>query len=403
MKKILLGLFLVLLVLLTTQYERIKNIYHVQTLFDADKIVHNFSNMDAVMYHKKLPRSQGTHHWSVAQSISLPKTYLWQGDEKSVRAWLDTTDTTSLLIVKDGKIIFEEYLKGTSENDKRISWSMAKSYLSALFGIAVNEGLIDLNKTVTDYLPEFQNTAYNKVPIIDVLNMASGVEFDEDYLKFSSDINKMGRVLALGGSMDEFAQTLEVRAREPGTNRYYVSIDTHVLAMILRKVTGKDLHTYFQTELWNKLGSEQDVYYLTDGHGVAFALGGLNMTTRDYARFGQLFLQKGKWQGEQIVPAKWVEQSTVDTAPTPLKSSSFGYGYQWWVPQASAEKGFHDFTAGGIYGQFIYVNPKYNVVIVKTSAHRGFRDDGQQGDLIKAETMEMFRSIAASLKLITER
>ena len=227
--------------------------------------------------------------------------------------------------------------------------------------------------------------------------MSSGVKFDEDYLKFSSDINKMGRVLALGGAMDNFALSLKVQERTPGHNRYYVSIDTHVLSMILRKVTKQSLQDYFQDRLWKKIGSDAPAFYLTDGVETAFALGGLNMTTRDYARFGQLFLQNGRWDNQDVIPEWWVKESISDNAPPPLGASSFGYGQQWWVPKGSQETGNNDFVAGGIYGQFIYINPKHNVVIVKTSAHRGFRDDGRSGDLIKYETMQMFRAIAAGI------
>jgi len=368
------------------------------TLFDADKIVHNFSHLDEVFFHTDIPKSKGNHQWSVLnQPVSLPDLYSWQNEAKSLSAWLDKTSTTSLVVIKEGEIVYEDYRLDTQPNDPRISWSMAKSFLSALFGLAVDEGLIDIEKTVVEYLPEFEKTAYKDARVIDVLNMASGVHFDEDYLKFSSDINKMGRILALGGEMDEFALSLTQQARKPGLNRQYVSIDTHVLSMILRQVTGQSLQDYFKARLWDKLGSETASFYLTDGAETAFALGGINMTSRDYARFGQLFLQQGRWGNEQVIPAQWVAESTANSAPKPLNNSSFGYGYQWWIPPNSKESGHNDFTAGGIYGQFIYINPKHNVVIVKTSAHREFRDDGQQGNLIKHETMEMFRAIASSL------
>jgi len=398
LKKIILFVLALAVILGFVFKERITNLYHVLTLFDEDKIVHNFSHMQDVFYHSDEMRGASEFDWvEHPAEIELPDTYIWKGESKSVKAWLDETSTTSLLVLKEGAIHFEEYYQGTDKDDKRISWSMAKSFLSAVFGIAVDQDLIDIKKTVTDYLPEFKGTAYEDVPIVNVLNMASGVAFDEDYLAFNSDINKMGRVLALGGSMDEFAQTLTKREREPGSNRHYVSIDTHVLSMILRRVTDTDLRTYLLNNLWSKIGSQNGAYYLTDGDGVAFALGGLNMSTRDYAAFGQLFLLKGQWAGEQVIPEWWAIESTLDTAPEPASNSPFGYGYQWWLPPGSKKTGLNDFTAGGIYGQFIYVSPKHNVVIVKTSAHRGFRDDGQSGSLIKHETMEMFRAIAASM------
>ena len=149
---------------------------------------------------------------------------------------------------------------------------------------------------------------------------------------------------------------------------------------------------YFIEKFWSKLGVADDAIYITDGFGVAFALGGLNMQTRDYARFGQLFMQNGKWQDEQIVPEDWIKASVVVSAPVAAKKDDpFGYGYQWWMPPNADGEYF----AVGIYGQFIYINPKANVLVVKTSAHRGFRADGVRGIDIKLETIAMFRAIAS--------
>lgn len=377
-------------------WPRLANLFNVVTMFGEDKIVANFSNMREVLYHVDIAGSSNPQPWPLAErELELPRSFAWHGKAQSLPAFLDRTATTSLLVVQDGKIMFEDYRLGTEQADLRISWSMAKSFLSALFGIAVHEGAIrSLEQPVTDYVPTLKDSAYDGVPIRHVLNMASGVEFDEDYLAFNSDINKMGRVLALGGSMDEFAKNLERRARAPGTQRQYVSIDTHVLAMVLRAATGLPLRDYFEEKLWSRLGSEGPAYYLTDGGGVAFALGGLNMMTRDYARFGELFRLRGNWRGEQVVPGEWVDESTMNSAPPTISTyrRELGYGYQWWVPpRADGE-----FFAVGIYGQYIYVNRKTGTVIVKTSADRNFRSDGRGGAKVIQQTIELFRVIARS-------
>ena len=194
--------------------------------------------------------------------------------------------------------------------------------------------------------------------------------------------------------MDAFAAGLNKQANPPGTYRHYVSIDTHVLGMVLRNATGKPINELFETQLWTPLEPEGKAYYLTDGFDKAFVLGGLNLTTRDYARFGEMFRNNGRWKGKQVIPANWVSASVANSAPKPQsKKDPFGYGYQWWIP----ENADGEFFAGGIYGQFIYVNPKQKMVIVKTSAHRGFRNDGNHGIEVKRETIEMFRSITAHL------
>jgi CubicO group peptidase (beta-lactamase class C family) len=374
--------------------DKLVRLYNVNTLFDADKIVSNFSSMKNLFYWAEVKRSGGIAPL-LDERLGLPQPYTYNGSSKLVRNWLESTKTTSLLVLREGRIAHEEYLLGTKAEDKRISWSMAKSFLSAMFGAAVADGSIkSLDDPVDHYVPKLKGSVYEGVTIRNVLNMASGVKFDENYEAFGSDINKMGRVLALGGSMDDFAVGLEARERDQGQNFQYTSIDTHIVGMVLRAVTGKDLPVLMEEMLWSKLGVEDDAYYLTDGYGVAFALGGLNMRTRDYARFGQMMLNFGVSNGVQIIPTAWAIDSVLPSAP--LASSpddKFGYGYQWWVPENSDD----EFYAIGIYGQYIYVNRPARVVIVKTSAHRDFDNDGKFGALVEQETIEMFRGIAAGI------
>ena len=374
--------------------ENLVRLYHVNTLFDEDKIVANFGSMKDLFKWVEVKRAGETVPLP-ENKRDLAKTYQFGGKDKLVADWLDQTRTTSLLVVQNGAVAYEDYRLGTKAEDKRISWSMAKSFLSVIFGTAVADGRIkSLDDTVDAYVPSLKGTVYEGVTIRNVLNMASGVKFDEDYEAFGSDINKMGRVLGLGGSMDEFARSLAGREREQGALRQYTSIDTHILAMVLRAVTGKDMAALMEDTLWSKLGVEDDAYYVTDGYGVAFALGGLNLRTRDYARFGLMMLDDGQFNGQQIIPADWVRESTKASAPKAAQASDLmGYGYQWWVP-ANADD---EFFAIGIYGQYIYVNRPAKTVIVKTSAHRDFDNDGVGGSLIEVETIEMFRSVASGL------
>lgn len=370
---------------------KVQRLLAVKSLFDADKIVHNFSNMEDLMFSARIEKSGAPTVWPVNLQ-PLPDSYTTDGETRSVQDWLTETDTTSLLVLKDGEIVFEEYYLGTGQQDLRISWSMAKSYLSAVFGIYVENGTLDLSAPITDYVPELEDSAYDGVPVIDILQMSSGVSFNEDYMDPDSDINRMGRVLALGQSMGDFAASLKERDRPSGEARHYVSIDTHVAAMALENATGKSLIQLFDEHLWSKLGTEGDAIYLTDKQGTAFALGGLNMQTRDYARFGELFRLNGNWNGEQLIPADWVAESTAASAkPSTEAFDMLGYGYQWWVPVNSDG----EYNAGGIYGQYIYINPKAGVVVVKTSADREFMDEFHGSVPKKIITTDMFRAIAA--------
>ena len=181
--------------------------------------------------------------------------------------------------------------------------------------------------------------------------------------------------------MDGFAAGQSARAGLPGEAWRYVSIDTHVLGMVIRGATGRPIAALMEERLFRPLGLERDPYYVTDGRGIAFVLGGLNMTTRDFARLGQLVLQEGVWRGREIVGADWLAESTSASAP-----GGVGYGYQWWIPP-NAEPG--EVYARGIYGQFVWIDRARGVIIAINSADRGFRDTG-----VLEENIAMMRAIA---------
>lgn len=359
--------------------EEITRLLAVNSLFDEERIVSNFSNMDAAFLHREIPKGDGpASPLPDGTAIEMPVSYA---------RWVTDRTVTSVLVLKDGQIVHEAYYQGTEADDLRISWSVAKSYLSALFGILMDEGAItSLDAPVTDYAPMLKGGAYDGATIRNVLQMTSGVTFDEDYLDYDSDINRMGRVLALGGKMDEFAAGLNETFVPPGDTWQYTSIDTHVIGMVARGATGRDIPELMAEKLIGPLGLEHSPLYLTDGVGVAFVLGGLNVTTRDYARFGQMILQNGVWQGQQIVPANWIAASTQASAPT--EPDRIGYGYQWWIPVGATEG---QFMGRGIYGQYLYIDQQAGVVIVTTAADRKFRDAGV-GDA----NIDMFRKIVAA-------
>lgn len=359
--------------------EQVTRLWAVLTLFDEGQIVQNFSHMDAAFLTTPVAKGDTAPlPLPPGPPAALPA---------SVAPWVVARAVTALVVLKDGHLVHESYYLGTGPLDRRISWSMAKSALSALFGIVVAEGSIaSLDDKVTKYAPQLVGSAYDGATIRNVLNMASGVKFDEDYMAFFSDINKMGRVIGLGGSLDDFTAALTDRAYTPGQSWQYVSIDTHVLGMVIRGATGREIPDLLSEKLIRPLGLEVEPTYVTDGTGQAFVLGGLNMATRDYARLGQLFLQNGAAGGRQIVPADWVAASTIASAPT--APGAIGYGYQWWVPKEATAG---EFLAMGIYGQFIYINRPAGVVIAVNAADRHFTDAG-----VEDGNIAMFRAIAAS-------
>lgn len=361
--------------------EEIGRLLAVNSLFDADRIVENFSNMDDAFLNVELARGDGpVSPLPTGTALTMPDSY---------DGWVRDRSVTSMLVLQNGQIVHEAYYLGTAPLDRRISWSVAKSYLSALFGILVDEGHIaSLDDPVTKYAPMLTGGAYDGATVLNVLQMASGVTFDEDYLDYDSDINRMGRVLALGGKMDDFAAALTDSFATPGETWKYTSIDTHVVGMVARGATGRGIPELMEEKLIAPLGLERPPYYLTDGVGVAFVLGGLNVTTRDYARFGQMILQDGMWQGTQVVPADWIAASTTPNAPT--QPGKIGYGYQWWMPVGSK---LGQFMGRGIYGQYFYIDKEAGVVIVTTGADKLFREPG-----VNNTNVDMFRQIVAATK-----
>lgn len=401
-KKILkaLSAFLALMLIITvilavTNFSRIKRLYMAVTLFDHDVIVENFRSMWIHFDSRTIHRGNGTFSFKSAPA-ALPESYYYKGEKKNISLFLENTKTTGFIVVRDETILYENYYMGNTESSKAISWSVGKSFISALFGIAISEGHIkSIEQKVTDYLPQLSACGYKDVRIKDVLQMSSGIGFNEDYGEFNSDINRLGRSFALNTSIEEFILTLK-QQRKPGTFNHYVSMDTQVLGMIIRAATGRDLSSYIEEKLWKPLGMESDAYWLIDSTGMEIAFGGLNITLRDYARFGRLYLHRGNWNGQQIVPESWVRASITPDAPhlmpgkRPDSDYSMGYGYQWWIP----ENPRGEFMAIGIYGQAIYINPEHRIVIVRTSAYSDWTEHMEE---MESEEVEVFRTIAQQI------
>jgi len=396
-KKVIISIILLILLFLLVgaglNYKTIEKIYTGVTLFQPSKMNERFRNLDQKFSSRKVESSETIFHLE-KNLKDLPEDYMYLGEKHNVNDFIKRTNTTGLIVIQDDKITYEEYFNGYKESDRMITWSVSKSIISSLIGIAIEEGYInDVYDYVTDYVPSLLKSGYREVTIKDVLQMSSGIRFNEDYFDNNSDVNQMGaRSLGLGKSLEDLLISL-TRERTPGTYNRYVSSDTQVLGMVLREATGVDIATYTQEKLWKPAGMEFDAHWLTDSAGVESAFGGFNASLRDLARFGLLYLNKGFMMGNQIIPKKWITDSITPDAPhllpgeNPNSSWILGYGYQWWIPEGIE----NDFLGMGIYGQAIYINPKRNTVIVKTSAYKDYDTDGYEMEL---ESIEFFRQLA---------
>lgn len=368
------------------------------TLFAEDYRVENFRAMDQVFPYREVTRSGSVRVFDRG-AVSLPETYEFEGARRGVSDFLERTVTSGFLVIHKGVIVHEEYRLGADETSRFTSWSMAKSVLSALIGIAIDEGHIrSIRDPVGEYVPELRGSGYVDVPIEDALTMSSGVAFDEDYDNPRSDINMLFiRAMAMGVPVEQSIAALE-SIRPPGVYNDYVSSDSMALGLVLERATGMRVAHYLESRLWGPMGAEADAYWSTDRTGREFALCCLNATLRDYGRFGQLYLDGGVREGNQIIPAKWIGASVnplgehLQPGNNPASSWTFGYGYNWWIP----EQPQGEYLAIGVWGQYIFVDPEREIVIVKTSADPDFDNNDH-------ETVAMLRAVSAQASLFGQR
>lgn len=358
----------------------------------------NFSRMKDILPTKKMRASTLPFVFPQGTAITLPATYGYDGESKSTEAFFSETDTAALLVLKDGAVRFERYALTGGPDVQWISMSVAKSFISALVGIAVAEGHIHaIEEPISDYVPVNPGSAYDGVRIKDVLQMSSGARWNEDYTDPESDIHRLAAAMAGVITHDQFVAGM-VPESKPGTVCRYNSGDTQALGALLVHATNRSITDYMQEKLVEPLGMSDPGYWLVDATGMEMAYAGLNLTARDFAKLGELYRNNGVWQGKQVVPEGWVRASVTADAPHLMPGRTilgdhtmpFGYGFQWWLPDGSDG----EYTAIGIYNQFVYVDPSRGVVIVKQSANRAWGTTMYEPTNREIETVAFLRAIA---------
>ena len=360
----------------------------------------NFSRLASILPARVVRRSESPAPIRrTARAVRLPSAYEFGGRARETHAFLTDVETVGLIVLKDGVVVHDWYATPKQASLQWPSWSIAKSIVSCLMGIAIDEGAVrSIHDPVTRYAPTLAGSAYDGVSIEHVLQMCSGARWSEIYADPDSDVQRNALVLAGIGSRDGLAAATR-NAFAPGTRHQYNSNDTHVIGMVLRGATGRGLTRLLQDNLWDPLGMEDDAFFLVDSRGVEWAAAGLQATLRDFAKFGLLYLNDGVAHGKRVVSSDWVRLSTSPRAPhlaagpKTLSPGSFGYGYQWWL--APANDGA--FSAIGVYNQYLYVNPQRGVVIAKSSANRRYAASYDEAGYRDEEHMALFGAIANSL------
>jgi CubicO group peptidase (beta-lactamase class C family) len=368
------SLLLLALVAVVAGYLSAPNFYLTRTIFwgesdykDHEKFpARTIHNGPSVSRFDKLPADN--RYASQIEAIARDTN-----NGESLEEYLDASGTTAFLVIHDDRLLYERYFDGYDESSIHTSFSMAKSFASALVGIAIDEGHINsVNEPITNYIPELleKDERFESITIRHLLTMSSGIKYEEggdlpwseeaDDTKtyYATDLRK----LALENSRIE---------GKPGEYFEYNNYNPLLIGMILERATGMSVSRYLQQKLWKPMGMEADGSWSLDSteNGFEKMESGVNARARDFARFGMLFAEEGNWEGRQLISRGWVEESTrADTSTDPSQD----YQYFWWVNTPEGES--YHFSARGNYGQYIYVAPEKDLVIVRLG-----KEEGEQG------------------------
>jgi CubicO group peptidase (beta-lactamase class C family) len=343
-------------------------------------VFYNFADIrDYRIFPSRELKAQGPafHFIEPADTSRLLTKVEYDGKPQSLDRFLEKSKTVAFLVIKNDTLLYENYFSGYKQNSVVASFSMAKSFTSALIGCAIDDGYIkSVQQPITDYIPELRDE-FKKVTIEHLLQMTSGVRFNEGYINPFSDVAGF----YYGTDLRKRIKKMRVE-REPGTTFRYISGNTELLGLVLeRALKSKTITQYFQEKIWSPLGMEYDASWSIDSKksGLEKTFCCVNARARDYAKIGRLYMNNGSWNGKQLVPAEWVKQSTkVDTS----NGSAWYYQYQWWI----STKTEGDYFADGLLGQYIYVNPKKKLVIVRLGKNHG-----------GVNWAQVFRSFAAKM------
>ena len=296
------------------------------------------------------------------------------GTQQGIDAYFQKNPVTGLILVKEGQILVERYQYHRHDRQRMTSFSMAKTLIAMMIGIAVHEGRIrSIDDPAELYAKDLKGTAYGATPLRHLLTMSSGVQFREDY-DGQDDSARLSRATFGGQTAGgvEATRLFNTRIAAPGERWSYASAETYVLALVLRHAVGRPLADYFAEKIWRPIGAEADASWLTDASGVELGYMGFNAVLRDYARLGIMMAQQGRFKDRQIIPLAWWREMTRAHFNPQQTGRWFGYGYQTWIFPANEGS----FAFLGVRGQSLFVDPVHQLVLVQTAVRPLARDPG---------------------------
>lgn len=284
-------------------------------------------------------------------------------DGSTLNSYINDNRIGGVIAIKDGNIIVEAYGDGIDQNTLWTSYSVAKSVSSMLVGVALKEGDIDsIDDVLEKYITELIGYPYGKVTVRQLLTMTSGIDWNEDYEDPNSDVAQMYQKECDGDEAHILTYMKGLKqVNKPGEYWNYSTGETDLIGILVQKATGKSLAEYLFEKIWKSFGMQQCAFWLADEcSNLNIGGSGLSASLRDYARLGLLMLQDGKIGGESIFAEEWLRNAT--SLLYEIDENNGGYGYLWWINADGS------YTAEGIFGQMIYINPSQNLVIAQMAA-----------------------------------
>jgi len=324
--------------------------------------VNTFRNIDRLFPTRTVHRGETTQTLRVSDQPFPEFSYSVDGQTYDLYDVLSLNRVSGILIIKDGEILFEKYLLGNDERTRWMSMSVVKSMTATLIGAAIQDGYIDsIEDPIVNYLPRFKGTAYDGVTVKNLLQMTSGVAWNETYTDPASDRRRMleAQIGQQPGAILDLMASLP-RAAEPGTRWNYSTGETQVAGALVAAATGKPVADYLSEKIWSRVGMEADAtWWLESPEGLEVGGSGLSATLRDYARFGLFLLNDGVINGQRVLPEGWVQEAST---PKIVAGETVDYGYMLWPLHGRS------YSAIGIFGQFVFVDPDKNLVVAMWSA-----------------------------------
>lgn len=284
-----------------------------------------------------------------------------------------------IIILHKGRVVYERYFENLTPEGVHAVMSVTKSFTGTLAATLVAEGKLDPTRLVSYYIPELAGSGFGDATVREVMDMTTAIRYSEEYTDPNAEVwafSAAGNPFAdhPAGTPQGYHDYLRT-VRKDGTHGEqfgYRTVNTEVLGWIVERVGGATVAEQLQRRIWGRMGMEQDAYYQVDALGTPFAGGGLNASLRDLARFGEMMLQGGRWQGRQIIPAEVVEDIRFGSNVAPFAASDYGkklpgwsYRNMWWVSN-NADGAF---MARGVHGQAIYIDPAAEMVIVRLASN----------------------------------